>query len=108
MTRAANPARCRDCGAKILVGIDSHRAGLIAVVDTEPLTRTGELLAVCAGRRVYAQDLHGWLMYRNRWRLRSPTRRVLAEHRCGEEIPETWRQPPDPARPATRTKEVLF
>jgi hypothetical protein len=109
MSRASIPARCRRCHVDIVVGLDSHLVALLASCDPQPLTRTGELMAVCAGRRVYHLDLNGWLWHRNAWRLRSPARgQVLAEHRCGEAIPATWRQEP-PRKPTTNnTQEVPF
>jgi hypothetical protein len=110
MSRAAKQARCRHCRSDIWVGPDSHVAALTALVDIHPLTRTGELLAVCAGRRVYHLDINHHLWHRSAWRLPSPARgRVLAEHRCGDPIPATWRQPSPTRTPTTNnTQEVPF
>ena len=109
MSRACIPARCRRCRADILVGLDSHLLALTATTDPAPLSRTGELLAVCQGRRVYSLDLNRWLNYRDAWRLAQPARgTVVAEHRCGEHIPATWRQQPPPKQSTHNTQEVPY
>ena len=107
MSRAAVNANCRSCGERIMVGLDASRAGIVVHADPHPLTRTGELLAVCAGYRVYSLDLKDWLDYRDAARLKRPAIRVLAEHRCGENVPQAWRQPL-PKKPTHNTQEVPF
>lgn len=110
MSRAAITARCSRCRADIVVGLDAHLAALLVTCDPEPLTRTGELLAVCAGRRVYHLDINHHLWHRSAWRLPTAARgRVLAEHRCGEPTPSTWRQQVPTKKPTTNnTQEVPF
>lgn len=104
MTRRAHGAICH-CGAAILAGDDNDAAGLPARVDPPRLTRTGELLAVCAGRKVYELDL-GRLYRRDRWMIHSPARGpVLAEHRCEARVPDDWKAPPAPAAAPPTTEE---
>ena len=98
LSRKAHGAVCK-CGAAILVGDDNDTAGLEAKVDPRRLTRTGELLAVIAGRSVYEID-HGNRLYRrDRWMLRSTaTATVLPSHTCHQPIPAHWTAPMPPAR----------
>ena len=98
MTRKAHGAICH-CGAAVITGDDNDRAALAATVDPRHLTRGGELLAVIDGRTIYELS-SGRLYRRDRWMLRGPCRHpVLAEHRCQERIPDTWRLPPTPPTP---------
>lgn len=109
MSRASIQAHCQQCRADVIVGPDADRAALIAVTDPQPITRRGELLAACDKRHTYSQDLNGWLHHRDGWRLRSPAHgTVLAEHRCGQPLPDDWIAKPQP-RPATPNhQEVPF
>ena len=101
-SRRANETTCR-CGAIVTAGIDADRCALNAAADPTPLNRTGELLAVIAGRRTYAVDRDRRLHRRNAWSLARPAREpVLAEHRCGHPIPDHWLAP-EPPQPATAT-----
>lgn len=98
MTRRAHGAVCH-CGAAILAGDDNDAAGLPAKVDPRRLTRSGELLSVIAGRKVYELDA-GRLYRRDHWSIRSKARGdVVAEHRCGHPIPDDWKAPPAPPAP---------
>lgn len=97
MNRRAIDIDCPDCRSRVLAGTDSDRTGIDAVVDNYPLTRTGELLAVIAGRRVYEHDRDGRLHRRDRYRLRTATTgTILASHTCHHPIPDSWRLPPAP------------
>lgn len=103
MSRRAHGELCR-CGAATLAGADADACALQAVVDPRPLTRSGELLAVAAGRVTYEIDAGNRLHRRDRWSIRSaPSRPVLAEHRCYHPIPGDWIAPPSP-RPAPATE----
>lgn len=102
MTRAAAATYCQRCWTYTLTGLDADRCALVAVVDNSPLTRTGELLAVLAGRQVYSRDLAGALDRRDRFALRSPSRDpVHASHDCATPLPASWLAPPPPP-PAPR------
>lgn len=92
MTRRALESTCPQCWAEIVTGYDGDACAFMAAVDSQRLTHRGELLAVCDGRRTYALDIHGALHRRDRWQLRRQGREpVLAEHRCHQPIPATWR-----------------
>lgn len=106
MTRAAVHTICPRCWTYTRTGADADACALTAVVDDVPLSRTGELMAVVAGRLVYECDLRGALHYRDRWSIRSAAKGVVyAAHRCDEPIPAPWRQPTSPPAPAPTTEE---
>ena len=109
MNRAVIQGRCQRCRADVLLGYDADTAALLAVVDNAPLTRSGELLAVVAGRLTYRLDIAGHLHHRRWLRIKTPAvGQTLAQHRCGEAIPSHWRQPPKPQPMPTNTTEVPF
>lgn len=91
ITRRAQPRRCRDCRAPILIGLDADQCALRADVDPRPLSPLGELLAQLEDRRTYALCSNAGrlvLDYRDAGRLThrpAGTGRfdVMAEHRCG-------------------------
>lgn len=94
MIRRAAATECGTCWAQTLTGVDADTAALRAVVDNWPLTRTGELLAVVAGRATYSLDLTGALHRRDRWSIRrQPRQPVYAEHRCHQPLPLAWCAP---------------
>lgn len=109
MTRRAVDTFCAECWTYTLTGGDADRCALNATVDNSPLSRTGELLAIIAGRQVYALDRAGALHRRDRFSIRAESHRepVLPAHRCGAPIPAAWLAPPLP-RPATArpTEEI--
>ena len=110
MTRRAADTICAPCWTYTLAGIDADVAGLPVAVDNFPLSRQGELLAVVAGRAVYALDIRGELHRRDRWALRRPSKEpVLAEHRCGQPLPAAWLAPATPRpRPSTSDEGMPF
>jgi hypothetical protein len=82
--------RCA-CGQTILSGLDADRAAFTVEVDPQHLSDSGELLAVIFGRKTYSLNIGHVLRRRDQWHLRNPSNRpVLAEHLCGEPIPERW------------------
>jgi hypothetical protein len=100
--RKAHLTRCK-CGEHILVGLDDNVAALSARADIYPLSNLGEVEALRSGRWTY------WLRdrmldRRGQFDIRghaASTITVVAEHRCGEPIPATWRRPihtPTPRR----------
>lgn len=107
--RAAAETVCRHCWARTLSGLDADRCALVAVVDNSPLSRTGELLAVCAGRQVYARDATGALHRRDRFSLRSVSRDPIhASHDCATPLPSAWLLPPPPvSAPSILTSEEI-
>lgn len=90
ITRRAQPRRCPDCRAPLLIGLDADRCALRADVDPRPITALGELLAQLEGRRTYALNSNGGrlvLDYRDAGRIThhpAGTGRfdVMAEHHC--------------------------
>lgn len=96
--RRAQPRRCRDCRAPVLVGDDHDTTRLTATVDPEPLTPLGEALAILEGRRTLALVMEAGRLVmwaRDAGHIRSApagTRAredVLREHRCGSPPPDT-------------------
>ena len=99
------------CGQITMVALDHWTAAMPVQLDPWPLSPAGEVEALRAGRRTY-QIRHWGVRHRNAYRIAGnppgPRTTVLAEHRCGEVTPETWRQPP-PRKPTTNnTQEVPF
>lgn len=100
--RRAQATICGRCGAPTITGPDDDRAALIAAVDPDVLTRTGELLAVVAGWATYEHDRDGGLWKRDPRRLRSSaTGHVHPSHRCARPIPAAWTVPPAPTSAVT-------
>ena len=94
-----------------MTALDHWTAAIPVHLDPWPLNPQGEVEALRDGRRTY--QIRQWgVRYRNAYRIAGnppgPRTTVLAEHRCGEDIPDTWRQPP-PRKPTTHnTQEVPF
>lgn len=88
--RRSQPRRCRRCGRRTLVGLDSEWAAVRAEVDPTPITALGEMVAQLEGRRTYALVVDGGryvLDYRDAGRIShrpagSKRLDVLVEHRC--------------------------
>lgn len=85
--RAIRATTCRDCGAGILTGLDADRAALPVVVDVDPVTELGEVLALAAGRVSYNLRIGNGaceLDRRDRHTISAPRRyRVVVSHECG-------------------------
>lgn len=110
---------CRRCGASVWRGPDSDVIGHDAVVDTTPISVTGEALAVIAGLATYAVDAPSRRHARQIWRRRhwqigrpDPAGGTLhAAHHCDHPIPPDWVAPPPPTasdRLADDSKELMF
>lgn len=85
---------CGTCGAAMFIGPDADTAALQARVNTHPVTRTGELIAIAIGHRTYERDHQHHLHHRDRWAIRSPAKgTVHIDHHCGQPVPTAWRQP---------------
>jgi hypothetical protein len=84
--RAARPARCSTCHAKILTGPDSDTCALPTRADPAPLTNLGEATAILGGRGTYLLSRKPpELEYREPGHIaRKPADQyhVVAEHRC--------------------------
>lgn len=102
--RTIRAAICRKCGAHVIRGLDADRAALPTTADPEPITITGELIAIANGLTTYDLVKHSTrpeLDHRNQWRISGPRRNpVLAEHRCGT----TWPTQPAPTPAPTPRK----
>lgn len=90
------------CGAQVITGWDGERCALFVTLDPSPLTPTGEVAALTAGRATY-QMRRGRIDRRDRWNIPghppSLDLPVIAEHRCDEVIHRQWLLdiPPAPA-----------
>lgn len=107
--RAARLQRCEHCGAQVLRGLDGDRAAAVATTDPHEIDAVGEYVAKRIGLMTYSLR-RGFgkngeictLSPRFIWDLRAPRKHpVLAEHRCGMQIPPSrepslWRQSPKP------------
>lgn len=101
--RRAQATICGRCGAATITGPDDDRAALVAAVDPDILTRTGELLAVIAGWATYEHDRDGGLWRRDPRRLRSTAaEHVHPSHRCSLPIPAAWTAPTTPTTAVTQ------
>ena len=58
-TRTARAAKCRRCGAPVVVGLTPEPCGHRAVLDPTPLSMLGEIQALCDGRFTYDLGVHG-------------------------------------------------
>jgi hypothetical protein len=99
--RRARGAVCGPCGRAVITGVDADRCGLGAKVDPAPLTHSGELLAVIAGRWTY-RLVGDRLCRRDRWSLRTAADAVHAEHRCHQPLPAAWLAPVPDAVPTPK------
>ena len=99
------------CGELIMAALDHWACAITVHLDPWPLSPAGEVEALRDGRRTY--QIRQWgVRHRNAYRITGnpprPGVTVLAEHRCGERIPEAWKQPPTPATPKPNTTEVPY
>jgi hypothetical protein len=96
------------CGEHVLTGLDDEPCGMTVRVDPYPLSPTGEVAALRAGRRTYWLR-HGSLERRDQWNIPghppAPDLLVLAEHRCGDRPPDDWLAPPSPRPPRPAPEE---
>lgn len=85
--RHAKVTECA-CGAVIVAGLDDDMCALTANADPYPLTRRGEvLLRAVTTRRSYV--LIGKALYR-RTDLGPTDHPTLAQHTCGQPLPDAW------------------
>jgi hypothetical protein len=99
------------CGELIMAALDHWACAITVHLDPWPLSPAGEVEALRNGRRTY--QIRQWgVRHRNAYRITGnppkPGVTVLAEHRCGERIPEAWKQPLAPATPKPNTTEVPY
>ena len=93
LTLRAHIRTHRGCGLPTLSGICD--IGFDAWCDLAELTAIGEAEALLAGRRTYELYSGRSLYSRDRWTIHSrpaggERHPVLAEHRCGEQVPAGW------------------
>lgn len=96
LTRTPQQRTCRDCGQRLLAGID--RSGFDAWTWAWPTTTTGELAAVLRGVPTWHLSAHGGLIYRSSHTIAAKPASDVAVHvghRCGD--------PPPPAASVTAT-----
>ncbi len=90
--RAVQLRSCPSCGAKLLQGLDSDRAGIPVRCDLAPVDELGEAIAVLTNRLTY--DLipakgRRELERRRAWHISQPRRySVVVAHKCGHPLPE--------------------
>lgn len=106
VTRRARPGRCPDCNTWILTGLDHDRIAATATADPQPLNPTGEAIARLTGRATYDLTDKPRLTLDNResWTIAahppSPSRYVVAQHRCHAPLPNLDAEPPTTTRGA--------
>jgi hypothetical protein len=84
--RRAQPSRCPNCKSNTITGTDD--TGFTTTIDPTPITREAELHLYCANQRTYSVDKGtGELIYRDKWRLRTPATHTWREHHCGSTTP---------------------
>lgn len=95
------------CGAVVLHG---HAEGVFARVDLTPLTRAGEIAAICHGLQTYTLTRTG-LIHRDAGRIAGTALvdagPVLAEHACHRHIPAHQRAT-TPTTPAPTTEGIPY
>jgi hypothetical protein len=99
------------CGALVLTALDHWACAMTVICDPWPLSPAGEVQALRDDRQTY--QIRQWgVRYRNAYRIAGnpprPGVTVLAEHRCGHPIPDTWKQPLPPLTPRPNNQEVPF
>ena len=99
------------CGELIMAALDHWACALTIDLDPWPLSPAGEVEALRDGRRTY--QVREWgVRVRNAYRITGnpprPGVTVLAEHRCGERIPQAWQQPLVVPTPKPTTTEVPY
>ena len=103
--RAAKVSTCGGCGARVLSGLDDERAGMAVSADLHEIDAVGEYVATQIGlltftlRIGYANSGRRVLNLNARygWDRRAPMNHpVVAQHRCGMEIPPAAEQRPWP------------
>jgi hypothetical protein len=87
--RGVTVAKCRDCKAPILTGLQDDMAAHVVKVNATPLSRMGELAALMLGLRTYELRRHQQtlaLWQRDRWQIkgRDPGIKfdVVTDHVC--------------------------
>lgn len=106
--RKAKLATC-PCGQPILVGLDNDQCAFTANADPYFLTWAGEIAAhALESRRTY------WLQAGTLIRRDHPTHSsettlpILAQHRCGQPIPNNWRKQLTPVTRREDSNEPPF
>lgn len=90
--RKPHPHVCT-CQQTILTAWDAPQAALLTHLDPWALTKAGELWAIDQGLRTYHLNPNG-IHRRDRWNRAkppAPNHVVLAQHKCGQLIPEQHR-----------------
>lgn len=98
------------CQEIVAAALDHWVCAITVHLDPWPLTPLGEVEALREGRRTY--QMRSWgVVHRTAYRIagKPPSLKVtvLAEHRCGQPIPSTWRHQAPPKKP-TNNQEVQF
>lgn len=97
LRRKISWGRCGKCGVLIGTGLDLDVLALTAKVDATPISGFGEAQILRLSMHVGTYDVEERRLYRrDEWarRARPAGARwlVVADHWCGIEWPETWRQ----------------
>lgn len=106
--RTARLDICR-CGEHTMVGLDDDRCAFSARADIYPLSNAGEVAALRQGRHTYMLRRRA-LDRRDQWLIAgtpADSATVVAEHRCDQPVPESWRRRITPT-PARRTVDADF
>jgi hypothetical protein len=99
------------CGQPVLAALDHWACAIPVTCDPWPLSPAGEVEALRDGRQTY--QIRQWgVRHRNAYRIADnpprPGVTVVAEHRCGEVVPDDWKQPLPPAKPRPTDQEVPY
>lgn len=101
--------RTHTCGATVLTGLDADTCAIPTTCDPQPLTTTGEMLALLGNKPTYdlwvtSQQLDGPrrpAAITNRPATNTGSTRVLATHVCGTPPLPAHDTPPAPTKEAT-------
>lgn len=96
VTRSARLGTCRDCGRRVIRGLDDDRCAMAATADPHEIDAAGEYLALRIGLATYSLRRTTSASGKAAWNIDPRTRwvieggkpgAVVAQHRCGIAIP---------------------
>jgi hypothetical protein len=109
VNRSARITRCKDCGHRIIIGLDADKAALPVKADNLEIDELGEALAVISGLTTYALTMRT-VSGQFAWQLDARTveairggrsHAVVPQHRCGTHLPPAEKPLISPHRNAT-------
>lgn len=91
--RKVQIGKCPECFELVLGGLSSRMCAWPVLVDAIPLTWAGELAAAFEDRATYEFWNQRLEIRTNYSRRRQSDITVVADHRCSQPIPDSWKAP---------------